>query len=273
MSSTVRATCWQTARNLHQIQMLSCDNVALTEWTASDHCAPYWRLYWHSRAGADLVLPDRVMPVRANRIMLIPPGTHFGSRLRRPITQFFLSFIVEPAYGGPHGRVVELQPSAELLRLCRRITHTLDQNSCSLRASLLGHRLVAECLLQIPDTHWQERFEDVRVTDAVARIRQGYPRRVAVIRLARAAAMSPAAFIRLFKRCTGRTPLAYANGLRIEEACTLLHQSESSIDEIAERTGFADRSHFTRVFSSRMNCPPARYRKLVNAARRLRPPA
>lgn len=136
---------------------------------------------------------------------------------------------------------------------------------------MLGHQLVAECLFRIPDKHWAERYTDARITKAVDRIRANYPRRTAVGALASGAAMSPAAFIRLFKAETGRTPLEYLAGLRIEEACALLHQSEAPIDEIAERTGFTDRAYFTRVFTRRMNCPPAYYRNLVNASGRLRP--
>lgn len=61
--------------------------------------------------------------------------------------------------------------------------------------------------------------------------------------------------------------------LRIEEACVLLHQLAAGIDEIAERSGFCDRTYFSRVFVGRLNCTPARYRGLVNTADRLRPQA
>ena len=36
--------------------------------------------------------------------------------------------------------------------------------------------------------------------------------------------------------------------------------TDQSIEEIAQHCGFANRYHFTRVFSQRMDCPPARYR-------------
>ncbi len=271
MASTVRAERWLTARNLHQVQVLSCDVVDLTVWTADDHCAPYWRIYWHPREGAELLLADRVVPLVSRSLVLIPPGVHFGSRLRKGTRQCFVSFLVEPAYCGPHDKLLELPVNRELRQRCQAIVAALEQDPRSLRGSLWAHALIVESLLRIPEAHWGERYEDARVTQAVDRIRAAYPRRVSVEKLAQNASLCPAAFIRLFKDCTGRTPLEYLSGLRIEEACTLLHQSEATIDEIAERVGFSDRAYFTRMFTQRMNCPPAYYRNLVNASNRLRP--
>jgi hypothetical protein len=43
-------------------------------------------------------------------------------------------------------------------------------------------------------------------------------------------------------------------------AADALVSTQHSIEEIAQSCGFANRYHFTRVFSQRMGCPPARYR-------------
>jgi AraC-like DNA-binding protein len=271
MSSTVRAKLWLTARNLHQIQVLSCDIVDLTVWTADDQCAPYWRIYWHPTGGAELLVERGVISMEPDTLYVIPPGTHFGSRLKKGTRQFFISFMAEPVYGRPHGKIIELPVDRAFRQKCRTIIHTLESDTRSLRPSLLAHHLIADCLLQSPATYWRERYEDTRITKAAERIRRSYPRRLPVEKLAKSASLSAAAFIRLFKAYTGRTPLEYLTGLRIEEACTLLHQSEATIDEITERVGFSDRAYFTRMFSQRMNCPPAYYRNLVNASNRLRP--
>jgi transcriptional regulator GlxA family with amidase domain len=45
-------------------------------------------------------------------------------------------------------------------------------------------------------------------------------------------------------------------------AADLLLRTSLSIDEIAERSGFANRYHFSRVFAQRMSHPPARFRVL-----------
>jgi transcriptional regulator GlxA family with amidase domain len=47
---------------------------------------------------------------------------------------------------------------------------------------------------------------------------------------------------------------------RVQRAAELLARTTLSIDEIAERCGFANRYHFSRVFAQRMAAPPGRYR-------------
>ena len=69
------------------------------------------------------------------------------------------------------------------------------------------------------------------------------------------------AFIRLFRSEVGRSPQAWYMRRRIEEACRLLHHSDLSIEQIAERTGFCDRGHFTRVFRTLRRIGPATFRK------------
>ncbi|MGE4607003.1 MAG: helix-turn-helix transcriptional regulator, partial [Myxococcota bacterium] len=78
--------------------------------------------------------------------------------------------------------------------------------------------------------------------------------------LAEIARTSESRFIRRFRDTTGRTPGRYVQDRRLRRAADLLVSSDQSIEEIAQCCGFANRYHFTRVFSQRMDCPPARYR-------------
>jgi AraC-like DNA-binding protein len=135
----------------------------------------------------------------------------------------------------------------------------------------LSQILVSLAVAELPLIRWTPRFEDARVTQAVDSIGKAYPAKIGNATLAREARMHPSAFIRLFRQCAGCTPLRYLMNLRLEEACTLLHFDDASLDEIAQKTGFGDRNYFTRVFSRSQNCSPAKYRKLVNVSNRLRP--
>lgn len=273
MSSNVRARSWRTVKQLHQVQVLSCDLCEFTAWEATDHCAPYWRLYWHDRRDGEIVVDEKTIPIRPGWLVLIPPNTHYASRLRAPVRQLFLHFLVEPRTRGTAGRVFELRATAEQRRYCERIEHELTAEADSLRTSLWSQILVSLALAELPPGEWTQRFEDARITRAAEAIAAAYPAWPGNAALARKAGMHPGAFIRLFRECTGHTPLGYLTNLRLEEACTMLHYSESPIDEIAERTGFGERGYFTRVFSRRMNCSPARYRSLVNVSNRARPDA
>jgi AraC-like DNA-binding protein len=51
------------------------------------------------------------------------------------------------------------------------------------------------------------------------------------------------------------------NQLRINKACILLRDSDSSIEHIAEQLGFYDTAHFSHFFKRRMQLSPTIYRK------------
>lgn len=71
----------------------------------------------------------------------------------------------------------------------------------------------------------------------------------------------------MFRRVLGRTPARHVQERRVAIAADLLVGTALSIDEIAERCGFANRYHFTRVFAQLMSHPPARFRALQGERR------
>ncbi len=271
MPSDMVSSRWLTARNLHQVQILSCDVSDFERWDCTDHCSPFWRLFWHEEAGAVIGLAGREVPLLPRHMVVIAPNTHFSSHLSRPVRQFFLHFLVEPHYRGPADAVFQLNPSSWQADLCARIVARLLTDASDIRASFEGQMLAASALLELPVEGWTRRYEDARVSRAVERLAKGYPAWPGVEALALEAGMHPTAFIRLFRKETGHTPLQHLVNLRLEEACAMLHFDEATLDEIAERCGFGERGYFTRVFSRNMNCSPARYRRLVNVSSRLRP--
>ncbi|MBR0514513.1 MAG: helix-turn-helix transcriptional regulator [Clostridia bacterium] len=66
--------------------------------------------------------------------------------------------------------------------------------------------------------------------------------------------------VRIFRKHTGYTPLAYHNHLRCERARELLEHSRKSISDIGEETGFVSPAHFTHVFRRTEGCSPTEYR-------------
>jgi transcriptional regulator GlxA family with amidase domain len=78
--------------------------------------------------------------------------------------------------------------------------------------------------------------------------------------------MNANAFIRLFKSQTGLTPQVCHTRHRIDYACELLHHTPMSVEQIADRTGYCDRAHFSRVFASIRGTGPAEFRRRGVAA-------
>ncbi|EPB4205857.1 AraC family transcriptional regulator [Yersinia enterocolitica] len=81
----------------------------------------------------------------------------------------------------------------------------------------------------------------------------------ALAELANIAGMSRYQLIRAFRAATGMTPHAYQLNVRINQARRWL-QSGHAITEIAYRLGFADQSHFQRVFKDYTGVTPGCYR-------------
>mgnify|MGYP000860186040 FL=1 len=77
--------------------------------------------------------------------------------------------------------------------------------------------------------------------------------------------MSLRNFNRRFLAATGKTPLRYLQGLRIEEGRDLLRNSNLSITEVAEKVGYQDSRHFTKLFSQIFGVTPQDYRRSVRS--------
>jgi AraC family transcriptional regulator len=80
--------------------------------------------------------------------------------------------------------------------------------------------------------------------------------RLTVETLAREIGLSPAHFARAFRESLGRPPHQYLLGLRLERARRLLETTQASLSEIAQRVGFADQAHLTRLFKRTFGITP-----------------
>jgi AraC family transcriptional regulator len=80
--------------------------------------------------------------------------------------------------------------------------------------------------------------------------------------VAGACGLSPGYFVRAFKQSTGVTPHRWLTKQRVERAKELLRDPGQALSDIAQRCGFVDQSHFTRVFSKNEGYSPGRWRRL-----------
>lgn len=81
--------------------------------------------------------------------------------------------------------------------------------------------------------------------------------------LAAQASLTPSHFCRVFKRATGSTPHQFVMKARLDRAQNLLGQSELSVAQVAEMTGFASQSHFTRAFRQYAGHTPSGWRHTI----------
>jgi AraC family transcriptional regulator len=75
------------------------------------------------------------------------------------------------------------------------------------------------------------------------------------------AGVPPVRLARAFRRAYGETPGDYLRRERIRRACERLASAEVSLAAIAAELGFADQSHFTRVFRKLVGITPGAWRR------------
>lgn len=81
---------------------------------------------------------------------------------------------------------------------------------------------------------------------------------VPLAELAKSAGLSPHHFLRVFKAATGLPPHAYQTQLAVEHAKRLL-AGGAPISRTALDAGFADQSHFSRIFREYTGATPGQY--------------
>lgn len=79
--------------------------------------------------------------------------------------------------------------------------------------------------------------------------------------LASLVSLSEAHFCRLFKELTTRTPVAYINLYRVQQAAVLLTSTNKKLMEITLDVGFSSSSYFIGIFKQHYGCTPSSYRK------------
>ena len=81
-----------------------------------------------------------------------------------------------------------------------------------------------------------------------------------VAALAARANMSERSFARIFRAETGKTPAAYVEDLRLDEARRLLTSSSLAVAQVAQRAGFGSEERMRRVFHRHLKVNPAAFR-------------
>ncbi len=73
-------------------------------------------------------------------------------------------------------------------------------------------------------------------------------------------------FSRVFKQCYGSTFQSYLNLRRIEQAKRLLRDDSFTVTDVAFSVGYADLTHFERIFKKIARCTPTQFKRSQTAS-------
>lgn len=112
-------------------------------------------------------------------------------------------------------------------------------------------------------------FMDPRIRKAIHLMRTSPDALGDVSVITQSVNLSRSHFFELFRRCTGLSPLVYANVLKMERAFDALAEGNESLIHIGDELGFSAQSHFTRFFKQHQGVTPSLYRQQVEKAPKL----
>ncbi len=157
-------------------------------------------------------------------------------------------------------------PGSELSRLALRLYREyLNRDCCS---TLVIEGLVLEMLALVARPErvserrppaWLSRVEDL--------LRNGFHENLTIGGIAAQVAVHPAHLSRVFRQFHHQAIGDYLHELRVEFACQQLADPEVALSAIATDSGFADQSHFTRVFKQCTGMTPGAFRAVQRAGR------
>ena len=99
------------------------------------------------------------------------------------------------------------------------------------------------------------------IQGVIAYIEKNYGKRISLKELAAENFYNPSYFSRFFKECYGVSLTQYVNQVRIDEAKKMILETDKTIDQIAQITGFSDKKQFYKIFKELMGQLPGDLRK------------
>jgi len=103
--------------------------------------------------------------------------------------------------------------------------------------------------------------------DIIHYLQTSYNKKVTVDMLSRMFHTNRTTILQDFKKSTGQSINRYLTQLRMTMAAAFLRDTELSVNEICERTGFSDISYFSRSFKKEIRYTPSEYRRFCLAGK------
>lgn len=92
-------------------------------------------------------------------------------------------------------------------------------------------------------------------------IYNNFSKEITLKELAKAVNLTPEYLCKLFKKHNGQTINQYISDVRLRYASNLITNTEMTISDIAQKSGYNDVPHFTRAFKKKFNESPREMRK------------
>lgn len=228
---------WHSHQNPHLSFIIEGGNAERRKRTFND-CLPGQVLFYHSGE-----LHQNVNVVYPSKNLNIEFDENFFSRY-----ELSDSYISATPVTNPNLKFT-------MLRIYKEILNKNESTNLEIHSLLLSLFREGENLRNPKGTPaWIGRIIEI--------LNDRWNENLSLLELANAVSIYPTTISRHFPRYFSCTLGEYVRRLRIEKALFLIKQSNYSLTEIAYQCGFADQSHFTRVFKEMTGLLPKSFRKI-----------
>jgi AraC-like DNA-binding protein len=279
----------------YNFSLLHMDYVQLNEkWNYSNVMSPYFRIYYIDGGEGFISTKEDKIKLEEGYLYIVPSFTLCHLYCKAHLSQYFLHFFEESAEGISlfensrsvikvaanntdiinFKRLMEINPG-------RGINRSDNPNEYEKNAYYKSYQELNKTvsnsiyfetqgiILQLISRFLNSnRFRDKnpnplpsKILDAIRYIQVNLKENLTINFLAGRANLHQDYFSRLFLQYTGQRPLSYVHEKRIERAQYLLATTNLSYIEIAEKTGFENLSHFSKIFKKITSVTPGEYKK------------
>ncbi|MGN1121888.1 MAG: helix-turn-helix transcriptional regulator [Eubacteriales bacterium] len=216
----------------------------------------YGALSLRVRGSAQIKISDRTFSVKEGSLLYLPQETAYAAVYD---DTEILCFHFRLSGAGHEPKIYENACRSGITPLFWHACRVWRQKDPGYELQTLGlfyQVLAAVKRLALASESESEHFSEAlgilnrEFTDPTLRIAQ----------VCRRAGLCETAFRAQFRRCFGKTPVAYLTERRLEQARWLLMQRSVSVERAAAESGFGDAKYFSRVVKKVYGCTPSALR-------------
>lgn len=280
----------------YNFSLLHVDYVKLNEkWNYPNVISPYFRIYYIDEGEGYISTKQERIKLEQGFLYIVPSFTLCHLSCDNYVSQYFLHFFEESADGMSifenNRKVIKVHTSETDIVNFRKLLEinpgrginrsdnpSVYEKNAYYKSYQELNKTVSDSvyfetqgiILQLisrflNSQRYKSKSPDpvpFKILDAARYIQLNLDQNLTVNHLASRANLHQDYFSRLFFKYTGQRPLAYLHEKRIERAQYLIATTTLSFSAIAERTGFENLPHFSKVFKNVTSLTPGQYKKL-----------
>ncbi|MBQ7208358.1 MAG: helix-turn-helix transcriptional regulator [Lentisphaeria bacterium] len=232
----------------------------IPRWNFSHVSVPTWRFYWNPEPGAWIRSRGVTTKLVPEIAVLIPPNTPFSTGSVKPFDHLFAHFTLPEGCQAVENRVTILDAREILPPGIAGRLETFSGNQ--LRAALCAVVYAAFSLLPEDFVVYGRAVPDFSLFRRATKLLDGDPACASsCTELAAKCGTTVSTLHRQFIKAAGVPVRTWLLNRRMENASRMLLYENLSIKETADRLGYADRYHFSKVFKKYFGTSPALFRR------------